>query len=118
MAYSLLTDCMNAFSNHFFLLCFSSGTFSVGLSSKSKLDRKYDSKESHCINALSKHFPRLNHLVETLITFQASLMLKFMNSLNWSFRFAFPCESDNIHVFFLRNTFSKAGSIFPKIPSI
>ena len=40
------------------LLGFSSGSFSVGSSSKSKVDRKCDSKESYCINALPKHFLR------------------------------------------------------------
>ena len=65
MAYNLLTGCLNAFTNLFFLLGFSSGLFSIKSSSKSKLDRKYDSKESHNINALTKDFSRLNHLVET-----------------------------------------------------
>ena len=70
---------------------FLSGLFSVGSSSKSKLDRKYDSKESHCIIVLSKHFPRLNHLVETwLITFLTSLFLKLnINSLSCFFKFFF-----------------------------
>ena len=29
----------------------------IGSSFKSKSDRKYDCKEFHCINVLSKHFP-------------------------------------------------------------
>ena len=33
-----------------------------------KIRQKYDTKESHCINVLSKHFPRLNHIVETWLT--------------------------------------------------
>ena len=65
MTYSLLTGCLNAFTNFFSQLGYLSGSFSVGSSLISKLDRKYDSKESHCINVLSKPFPRLNHLVET-----------------------------------------------------
>ena len=52
MAYSMLTGCLNAFNSLFSALGFSSGSFSVGSSSKSKLDRKYDSKEFHCINVL------------------------------------------------------------------
>ena len=44
MAYSLLTDCWNAFTNLFSLIGFSTGLFSVMSSSKSKLDKKYDSK--------------------------------------------------------------------------
>ena len=80
MAYSLLTGCLNAFTNLFFLLGFSSGPFSVGSSSKSKLYRKYDRKESYCINILSKHFRKFNHLVETwFITFLTSLLLRLMN---------------------------------------
>ena len=89
MAYSLLTGCLTAFTSLFSILGFSSGWFSAGLSSKSKLDRKYDSKESHYINVLSNDFPRLNHLLETwLITFLTLLFLKFMNSLSFFFSFA------------------------------
>ena len=83
MAYSLLTGCLNAFTNLYFLLGFSSGPFSVGSSSKSKLGRKYDWKESYCNNILSKHFRKLNQLVETwFITFLTSLLLRLMNSLS------------------------------------
>ena len=65
MAYSLLPICLNVFTNLLSVLGFSSVLFSVGSSLKSKLDRKYDCKESHCINVLSKHFARFNQLVET-----------------------------------------------------
>ena len=86
MAYSLLTGCLNAFTNLFFLLGFSSGPFSVGSSSKSKLYRKYDRKESYCINILSKHFRKFNHLGETwFITFLTLLFLRLMNSLSCFF---------------------------------
>ena len=47
MTYSLLTGYLNAFTNLFSLLGFSSGSFSVGLSSKLKLDIKYDFKGYH-----------------------------------------------------------------------
>ena len=84
-ACSLLTGCLNLYTNLISLLCFSSGSFSVGSSSKSKLDRRYDSKVFHCVNFLS----RLNHRVETwLITFVTSLLSTFMNSLSCLFRFA------------------------------
>ena len=80
MAYSLLTGCLNAFTNLYFLLGFSSGPFSVGSSSKSKLGRKYDWKESYCNNILSKHFRKLNQLVKTwFITFLTSLLLRLIN---------------------------------------
>ena len=83
MEHSWLTGCLNAFTNLFSLLAFSSVSFPVGSSCKSKLDKKYDFKESYCINVLSKHFPRLNRLAETLlITFLTLLSLKFMNSLS------------------------------------
>ena len=64
MVCNLLTGCLNEyiyqplFSTRFLL-----GSFSKGSSSKLKLDRKYDSKESYCVSVLSKHFPRRNHLV-------------------------------------------------------
>ena len=46
-------------------------------------------QEYHCTNVFSKHLPRINHLVEALlITFLTSILLKFMNSLGWLFRFA------------------------------
>ena len=64
MAYSLLTGCLNTFTNFFFLLAFSSGLFSVGSSSKLKLGRKYICPIAST-NILSKHFRKLNHLVET-----------------------------------------------------
>ena len=89
MAYSLLTGCLNAFTNLFSQVGFSSGSFSVWSSSKSKLDRTYGLNESQCINVVSKHFPRLSHLVETwLTTFLTLLFLKFINSLSWFFCFA------------------------------
>ena len=65
MAYSLLKGWLNVFSNLFSLLVFPSGLFSVGSSSKLKLEEKYDSKESHCIIVLCKNFPTFNHFVET-----------------------------------------------------
>ena len=43
MAYSLLKACLNAFTNLLSLLGYSLESFSVGSSSKSTLDRKYDS---------------------------------------------------------------------------
>ena len=64
MENSLLTGYLNVFTNLSSLLGFSSGSLSVGSSPQSKLDRKYDSKESHCINVFSKHFPGLNQLLE------------------------------------------------------
>ena len=80
MTYSLLTGCLNEFTNLYFLLGFSSGPFSVGSSHKSKLGRKCDWKESYCNNILSKHFWKLNQLVETwFITFLTSLLLRLMN---------------------------------------
>ena len=90
----LPTGCFNGFTNLFSLLGFSSRLFLVGSSCKSKLDRKNDSKESHCINEsgrvplhLPKHLPRLKHLEETwLISFITSLLLKFLYSLSWFFR--------------------------------
>ena len=76
----------------FSLLDFSSGSFSLGPSSKSKLDRKYDLKESPLLHQYSKYFkyfPKLNHLVEaSFITFLTSLLLRFMSSLSCFFRFA------------------------------
>ena len=80
----------------FSLLGFSSRSFLVGSSCESKLDRKNDFKESYCVNESqrvplhrSKHLPRLKNLEETwLITFLASLLLKFKNSLSWFFRLA------------------------------
>ena len=57
MGYSLLTDYLNAFTN-LFSRCLI-WVFSVGSLSKSKLGRKHDSKEFHCIYVLSKHFTRL-----------------------------------------------------------
>ena len=63
MAYSLLTGCLNAFTNLFSLLDFSSGSFSVGSSFKLKLDIKYDFKGYHWINVFSKHFLRLNFVI-------------------------------------------------------
>ena len=87
--YRSLTDYLNVFTNLFSLLGFPSVSFSVGSLSKLKLDRKNDFKESHCIKILSKYFSRLNRLVETwLVVFLNSLLLKFMNSLSWFFRFA------------------------------
>ena len=62
MAYSLLTDCLNAFTNLFSLLSFSCGLFTKESLLKFKLDRKYDSKESYCSNVLRKYFPSLNPL--------------------------------------------------------
>ena len=80
MAYSLLTGCLNAFTNLYFLLGFSSGLLSEGSSHKLKLGRKCDRKESYCNNILSKHFRKLNQLVETwFITFLTSLLLRLMN---------------------------------------
>ena len=88
MVYSLLTGYLNVFTNLFSLLDFSSGCFQKGHHPKSH------SKESHCIiNVLSKHFPRLDHLVETwLITFLISLLLKFINSLSCFFSFCPPAK--------------------------
>ena len=89
MEYSLLTDFSNTFTNLFSLLGFSSGSLSAGSSSKSKLDRKCDSKESHCINVFPGHFPRLSNPVEVwFVTFLTSVLLMFMNSLSCFFRFA------------------------------
>ena len=86
MTYSLRTGCLNAFTNLFFLLGFLSRLFSVMPLSKSKLDRQYDWKESYCINILSKHFRKFNHLVETwFITFLTSLLLRLMNFLSCFF---------------------------------
>ena len=65
IAYSLLTGCFNAFTNLVSLPGFSSGLCLVGSSFKSKLDKKYDSKESHCSNILSKRVSRRKHFVET-----------------------------------------------------
>ena len=80
MPYSLLTGCLNAFTKFYFVPGFSSGPFSVGSSSKSKLGRKYDWKESYYNNILSKHFQKLNQLVETwFITFLTLLLLRLMN---------------------------------------
>ena len=87
----------------FSLLDFSSGSFSLGPSSKSKLDRKYDLKESPLLHQYSKyfkHFPKLNHLVEaSFITFLTSLLLRFMSSLSCFFRFdcqiALQCQQQN-----------------------
>ena len=93
MTYSLLTGCLTALTNLFTLLVFSSGSFSIGSLSKSKLDRKYNSKESHCINVLSKRFSVFNHLVEIwLITFLTLLLPKLMNSLRW-FLILHSCDS-------------------------
>ena len=55
--------------NLFSLLGFSSRSFSLGSSSKLKLDRKYDSKESHCFKVLNKHFPKIMCLVEKWLFF-------------------------------------------------
>ena len=86
MTYSLRTGCLNAFTNLFFLLGLSSRPFSVVPLSKSKLDRQYDWKESYCINILSKHFRKFNHLVETwFIAFLTSLLLRLMNFLSCFF---------------------------------
>ena len=82
MTYSLLTGCLNAFSNLYFLLGFPSGPFSVGPSSKLKLGRTYDWKESYCNNILSKHFVEtwFYQLVETwFITFLTSLLWRLKN---------------------------------------
>ena len=65
---SYLAGCLNAFANLFSLLGFSSGSLSVWSSSKSKLNRRYDSKESYYISILSKHFPGLNHFVGAYFT--------------------------------------------------
>ena len=42
-----ITGCLNAFTNLFSPLGFSSSSFSAELSSRLILDRKYDSKEAH-----------------------------------------------------------------------
>ena len=89
IGYSLLIGYLNAFTNHFSLLGFSSGSFPAGSSSKLKLDRKYDCQESHCIKVLTKHFSTPNRLVETwLIAFLTLPLLKFINSFNCFFHFA------------------------------
>ena len=59
IANSSLTGSLNAFINLFSLLGFSSGSFSLWPSTKSKLDRNHVSKESHCINIFSNHFEDL-----------------------------------------------------------
>ena len=117
MAYSLLTGCLNAFTNLYFLLGFSSGPFSVGPSSKSKLGRIYDWKESYCNNILSKYFVEtwFYQLVETwFITFLTSLLLRLKNCFSfctptklivyvnnqilWIYRKFFAYLSQHIHV--------------------
>ena len=81
-----MVGCLNALTNLFSLLIFSFGSFSVGSSSKSKWDKKYDFQDFNCINFFSKNFPRLQHVVRTwLITFPISLSFKFINSLNCFF---------------------------------
>ena len=88
MAYSLLAGCFNAFTSLFPLLGFLSGTLSVISSSKSILETKYDFKEFHCINVLSKHFPRLN-----LLSAHDELFFNFViakvQELPWLFLFCF-----------------------------
>ena len=70
-AYNLLRGCLNEFPNLFSLQDSSSGSFSVGSSSKSKLAKKYDSKKSRSINVFSKYF---HDFTKTwLITFLISL---------------------------------------------
>ena len=36
----------------------------IQLANRSKLDRKYDYKEFHCINILSKHFPPCKDMID------------------------------------------------------
>ena len=84
IAYNFVTGSLNALINLFFLIGWSSKTFSVGSTCKSKYDRKYYSSDSNCFNVLSIHLPRLSHLVEKrLMTFIISFSLNSMNSRNW-----------------------------------
>ena len=66
MIYRSITSCFNAFTNLFSQIGPSPGLFLVGSSTKSKLDRKYDFKETTISIFFSKHFPRLNHILETI----------------------------------------------------
>ena len=89
MTYSLLTGHLYAYTNLFSLLGFSSGSFSVWSSSKSKLDIKYDFKEFHCISVMSKHFPPCRYMIDYLPNF---VVLKVMNSISCFLVFKF-CQS-------------------------
>ena len=71
IAYSLLTGCLNAYTNLFSPLGFSSGLFTLGIKIRQNI-----------ISRIQLH-QVLNHLLETgLISYLTSL-LKFMNSSSW-----------------------------------
>ena len=75
MVYRSLTSCFNAFTNLFSQIGLSPG-FLLGSSTKSKLDTKYDFKETTISVFFSKHFPRLNHILETIDYFPNFFIVK------------------------------------------
>ena len=82
MVYRSLTSCFNAFTNLFSQIGLSPGLFLVGSSTKSKLDTKYDFKET-TISVFSLNiFQDLTTFYRQLITFLTFLSLKFMNSFS------------------------------------
>ena len=93
IAWNLLTGLFECIYQSLFSTRFVIWIFLVWSSSKLKLDRKCNSKESHYIIVLSKHFSRLNHVLETrLITFLTLLLLKFMDSLSLFSSFSTPAK--------------------------